>query len=185
MTDRREAEMTLRRLNAELEEFAYAVSHDPREPLRMVLTYTQMLLRHHVPDSDVPARDCAYFVQTGVQRMEALLDDLLAYSRTIRTEEQPTGPADLNASLANALVILDEPIRSSNAVIKRDLLPVVSGDEGHFTEVFQNLISNSLKYRHPDRLPEIDIRARSQGSDWLITISDNGIGFDPKYSSRI
>jgi PAS domain S-box-containing protein len=185
MTERRESEMALRRLNAELEEFAYAVSHDLKEPLRMVQVYTQMLLRRHVPDSDFRARDCAHFIQTGVQRMETLLSDLLAYSKTIRSEDHPTASADLNASLAEALLILDEPIRTSNAALKPDWLPTVGGDENHFTEVFQNLISNSLKYRHPDRLPEIDIRAHRDGSDWIIRISDNGIGFDPQYAERI
>jgi PAS domain S-box-containing protein len=185
MTERREAESALRRLNAELEEFAYAVSHDLKEPLRMVHAYTQLLLRRHVPSTDLPAQDCAHFIQTGVQRMVALIDDLLAYSRTIHSEDEPATVADLNAALASALMILDEPIRLTHAAVSHDPLPVVNGHDGQFTEVFQNLISNSLKYCHPDRSPRIEIRSRREASNWLISITDNGIGFDPIYADRI
>ena len=183
-TERREAEQALRRLNADLEEFAFVVSHDLKEPLRMVHAYTQLLLRRKLP-TDADAARCAHYIQTGVQRMEALIDDLLSYTRTMHTEDEPEPECRLQGSLERALMLLQEPIRTTQAIITYDSLPTVTADEGQLTQVFQNLLANSLKYHQRDRAPRIHIDAARDDAYWRIRIVDNGIGFDPRYAERI
>lgn len=178
------ARLDLERANHELEEFAYVASHDLQEPLRMVGIYTEMLLRRYLPD-DTKAREYAGFVRHGVDRMERLIQDLLAYSRVVHSEEVPVGEGDLNRSLADALKILEANIGATHADVTAGSLPVVRADESQVAHVFQNVISNALKYRKPDIPPTIDIQARRDGTNWVIAIRDNGIGFEPRYAQRI
>jgi signal transduction histidine kinase len=150
----------------------------------MVHAYTQLLLRRYVPD-DAQAKQFARYIHTGVERMEALINDLLAYSRTIHSDDDVTPVCDLNTALLKALEMLDESIRTTQAVITHDKLPFAIGDEGQLAQVFQNLLSNSLKYRQRDRAPVVHIQATSRDFGWSISVTDNGIGFDPKYAERI
>lgn len=184
MTERRETESALRRLNRELEEFAYVASHDLKEPLRTVRAYTELLMRRHVPANE-DAAVCAEFIATGVDRMEALISDLLAYSRTIHDDDDAMNVCELGAALARSLAWLEEPIRASGASITTDELPLIHGDEGQLSQVFQNLLSNSLKYCPPDRRPQIHIGATREDGWWQVTVADNGIGFPEQYSERI
>ncbi|MGH9631530.1 MAG: PAS domain S-box protein, partial [Bryobacteraceae bacterium] len=161
-TERRDYEERLRRSNEELEEFAFVASHDLREPLRMVSAYTELLLRRLGALVDPDLFTCRQYILTGVQRMEKLLHDLLVYSRVIHGDYQK-GITDLQRALDKSLRVLESEIAETRAEIVSDNLPVVSGEEAQFEQVFQNLISNSLKYRDPERQPRIQIRAMEKG----------------------
>ncbi|HYZ85010.1 MAG TPA: PAS domain S-box protein [Bryobacteraceae bacterium] len=182
--DAKRAEEALRRANSELEEFAFVSSHDLQEPLRMVNIYTQLLLRS-APVQTPEAVDYAEFIHRGVTRMEALIRDLLSYSRAIHTDEWLTTTTKLSEVLQQALLSLHARIEESNAKVTWEGLPEVRGDTAQLTHVFQNLLSNSLKYRHPERNPEIHISAREERDHWIVSVCDNGIGFEPKYADRI
>lgn len=178
------ARKELERANRELEEFAYVASHDLQEPLRMVAIYTQMLVGRYMPD-DPTAQEYAGFVRQGADRMEQLIRDLLAYSRIIHTDTVTAGRADLNESLSEALNNLEARIIETGAQVLAEPLPAVRGETSQLVHVFQNLLSNSLKYRDPGRKPEIRISSARDGDSWRISLEDNGIGFDPQYSTRI
>ncbi len=191
VSQRKAAEAALRRsneelarLNKELEEFAYVSAHDIQEPLRMVNAYTELLLRRSLVTGG-DAEQYASFIRQGVARMEALIRDLLTYSRTIQREDQPVSAADLNKALALALTLMDERIRENRARVDVGFLPTVRGDAGQLAHVFQNLISNALKYRNRDVPPEIVIEAARQGDEWIVSVRDNGIGFEQRHASRI
>jgi signal transduction histidine kinase len=180
------ARLSLERANQELEEFAFVASHDLQEPLRMVTIFTELLLKSSGLSDDSKAREYADFVHTGVRRMDTLIKDLLIYGKVVHpNQENPPGSADLNRSVEEAISVMCGRIAESNAVVTHGPLPVVSGNEKQFALVLQNLISNSLKYRKPDVAPEIHIDATPHGSDWLVRIQDNGIGFQPQYAQRI
>lgn len=184
ITEQRKTEEQLRRMNRELEEFAYVANHDLQEPLRMVKIYTELILATHgQPDNHF--EQYAKFIRQGVTRMEALIHDLLEFSRVIHNDEVPRGSADLNAALAEATAVLRNRIEETGARIVADPLPVVQGDTGQLSYVFQNILSNSLKYRHGNRSPEIYISAEPAGEEWIISVRDNGIGFEPQYAERI
>jgi light-regulated signal transduction histidine kinase (bacteriophytochrome) len=178
----------LRRVNRELEEFAYVASHDLQEPLRMVNIYTQIILKEiGLRDSAEAAKLSKYadFVRQGVTRMEALIQDLLTFSRVVHDDELPVATADLSAALDEALLVLKSQIEESGATITTPSLPRVRGDTTQMAHVFQNLISNALKYRNNGVAPQISISSQQSGSDWVISVKDNGIGFEQHYAERI
>ena len=174
----------LTRVNRELEEFAYVASHDLQEPLRMVNIYTQLMIRKVGPE-DENVNQYANFVKQGVTRMERLIRDLLTFSRTVHTEARTGEPADLSASLAQAVAVLQSRIDENAAIIHAEKLPVVRGDVRQLAQVFQNLISNSIKYRQADLTPEITISAERSNGEWVTSVRDNGIGFEQQYADRI
>ena len=178
------ARRELERANRELEEFAYVASHDLQEPLRMVGIYTEMLLNRFAPD-DANARVYAGFVRQGVDRMDQLIQDLLAYSRVVHSDDISTGSANLNEAWAEAVKTMESRIGEASATLNVAPLPVVRGETSQWAHVFQNLLSNSLKYRHADVPPKIDVSARRDGANWVISFQDNGIGFEPQYAQRI
>jgi PAS domain S-box-containing protein len=178
------ARKELELVNRELEEFAYVASHDLQEPLRMVGIFTEMLLTHLGAD-DPNSRQYAGFVRHGVERMERLIHDLLAYSRVVHMENVPAGSADLNRSLADALQMLEGKISETNAKVIAGPLPVVRGETSQYAHVFQNVLSNALKYREADIVPEIEISARQEDADWIVSVRDNGVGFESQYAERI
>jgi PAS domain S-box-containing protein len=178
------ARKELERVNKELEEFAYVASHDLQEPLRMVNIYTQMIVKDFC-GTDAKAQKYAEFVGQGVTRMETLIRDLLTYSRSVQTDELPVGKADLSAALTEAMSVLKNRIEENSAVIKAESLPVLRGDTAQIAHVFQNLLSNALKYRKNDAPPEIYISANLRDEHCFVCVQDNGIGFDQKYAERI
>jgi PAS domain S-box-containing protein len=181
----RRSNQGLVRANRELEEFAYVASHDLQEPLRMVNIYTQLLVRE-LGDGNEKLHQFAGFVTQGVSRMETLIRDLLTLSRTAdQAEAGPVGTANLAASLAESLVVLKSRIDDCGAVITVTNLPAVTGETSQISHVFQNLISNALKYHKPGKAPEIHISAVQHNNEWMISIRDNGIGFDQSYAERI
>ena len=170
--------------NGELEEFAYVSSHDLQEPLRMINIYSQLLVREFGSQSE-KAQSCATFIERGVKQMEKLLSDLLTYSRTIHPDTVKVDNADLSKSLAQAVATLNSRIEENGAEIEFSELPTVPGDEAQLAQVFQNLLSNALKYRQLAVPPKIVISAEQQGKEWVVSVTDNGIGFDQQYARRI
>jgi PAS domain S-box-containing protein len=185
ITEQRRTEEELRRMNRELEEFAYVASHDLQEPLRMVNIYTQMILKKTREGSTQELGQYSGFVQEGVKRMEVLIRDLLTFSRTIHAEALPIGTADLSAALREAMSVLKGRIEEAGAVVTMSALPCTRGETSQIAHVFQNVLSNALKYRKREVPPEVRISAKREDEQWVISISDNGIGFDQQYAKRI
>ena len=190
VTERRAAENRLERqtsellrTNDELNQFAYAVSHDLREPLRNIVNFAELLVRKY-SQPDPETRTFTGYIVEGVRRMEALLDDLLAYSQTGSHEEQPLRLTDTNAIIRKVFANLQASIDETGAQITSDSLPPVFGYEAQLTQLFQNLISNAIKYRS-QRTPLIHIGAQRNHNEWIFSVRDNGIGIDPRYQKTI
>ncbi len=179
----------LERSNRELERFAYVASHDLQEPLRMVTSYLQLIERRYSDRLDGDAREFMGYAVDGANRMKALINDLLAYSR-VGTRGKPFGAVDCETILAQATANLQIAIEESAAVVTHDPLPAVTGDAGQLAQLLQNLIGNAIKF-HGAAPPRIHIAARqtfevSETSKvWELSVRDNGIGIDPRYFDRI
>jgi len=180
----REAHEELKRSNAELEQFAYVASHDLQEPLRMVSSYTQLLMRRYGDKLDGDAKDFTAFIVDGATRMKQLIEDLLAYSR-VGTRDKNFKPVDAESSLKRALTNLRAAIQDSGATVTQDKLPTIPCDEVQLAQLFQNLIGNALKFRKPDVAPAVHVGAAEQGAEWEFMVRDNGIGIEPQYFERI
>lgn len=178
----------LEKSNAELEQFAYVASHDLQEPLRTIASYTQLLAKRYQGQLDEKADKYIHYVVDGAQRMQTLIDDLLTYSR-VSTRGQEFRPVNCQAIFEQAIAHLRVAIRQADAEIFLDPscvpLPTVLGDETQLLQLFQNLISNAIKYRQPEVRPIIKISAQRCPNYWLFAIQDNGIGIDPQYHQRI
>jgi PAS domain S-box-containing protein len=173
----------LRRANVDLNQFAYAASHDLQEPLRMITSYSQMLVKGYRGELDDEAALCVKFITTGTQRMRELLADLLVYTQ-VNDAASGTEFVDLNQVLEKETENLKALIDESKAVVTHEELPNVRGHEAHFLQIFQNLISNAVKYRTA-RPPRIHITARQTEDVWLFSVADNGMGIDPAYHQTI
>jgi len=175
----------LRRSNNDLEHFAYIASHDLQEPLRNITTHIQLLERTVADRFEEGERRLFRVVADGAQRMSSLIRDVLAYSAMGRHAPQ-FSPMSLDESLFEALRNLAERISSTNAAITSRHLPTVTGDPTQLTQVFQNLIGNSIKYHREGAAPEIDITAeRTSAREWLIRTRDNGIGIEESHLEMI
>ena len=173
--------------NRELERFAYVAAHDLQEPLRMVTSYSELLLKMLNPHlTEVKdAEQLVGFIREGVDRMERLIQGLLTYSKVVHDKDQDLQPVDLNHVIADALKHLDGSVDEAGAKIAVDPLPTVRADHTQLVQVFQNLVGNALKYRHKDRIPEIHISARPGEGCWVIVVGDNGIGIPAEHHERI
>jgi len=180
----RGAHEELKRSNAELEQFAYVASHDLQEPLRMVSSYTQLLMRRYGDKLDGDAREFTAFIVDGATRMKQLIEDLLAYSR-VGTRDKNFKPVEAGSSLKRALTNLRAAIQDSGATVTQDGLPTIPCDEVQLAQLFQNLIGNALKFRKPDAAPAVHVGAADRGAEWEFTVRDNGIGIEPQYFERI
>ena len=178
------ARKEVERVNRQLEEFAYIASHDLQEPLRMVNIYTQLLMKRF-GDQLPEAQQYADMIGQGAMRMEALIRDLLMYARAVQRDELPVGTADLSEALTEALAVAQGSIKESNARVSFLPLPLVKGDVAQLSHVFQNLISNAIKYSKRNVAPEISISSKEVDGRWVVAVSDNGIGFEPEYAERI
>lgn len=174
----------LNRSNYDLEQFAYVASHDLQEPLRMVTSYTQLLARRYRDQLDEDANKFIEFAVDGAKRMQILINDLLAYSRVGRHASDYT-EVDTIDIVSDALKNLSSTIEEEGASISIGELPVINADRLQLVSLFQNLISNGIKYRDPDRHPWIEITAERIDSKWRFAVTDNGIGIDPAFSDRI
>ena len=183
-TDRKQAEAALRTTNAELQNFAYALTHDLQEPLRMVVNFTELLGREYSGKLDKEANQYIAYSVEGALRIEALLKALLAYwELTERPQERPA-PVDCGVAFAKALLHLQVAIDQSGAIITSGPLPIVAGEEVLVLQLFQNLISNSIKYKGTE-IPKIHVSAERVEEGWLFAVRDNGIGIDPHDMERV
>lgn len=174
----------LKRSNEDLERFAYVSSHDLQEPLRTIVTFTQLLERKYEGRIDPEADEYIRYIVDAGRRMQDLIHDLLEYSR-ITSKAQELQQVRTEEVLAQALLSLNPIIKEESATITYDLLPVVQADPQQLRQVFQNLISNALKYRREDEPPRIRISAERTGDMWQFNIQDNGLGIEPQYFDRI
>jgi PAS domain S-box-containing protein len=179
---RRTAE-DLARSNKELEQFAYVSSHDLREPLRTVIGFVQILQERYRDKLDAKANEYIHFAVEGSKRMQQLIDDLLAYSRVGNAGVVLQG-VNVQYPLGRAMEALKGSIEESGAKITVDPMPTVSADSTLLSQVFQNLIGNSIKFRS-DKPLVIHIGARKERDAWLFWVKDNGIGMDPAYKEKI
>jgi PAS domain S-box-containing protein len=190
ISDRKAAEVELlqqkqdlARSNAELQKFAYVASHDLQEPLRMVTSYLELLERRYKGQLDDKADQFIAYAVDGAARMQALISDLLNYSR-VGTRGQDFQVVDCTVALNNALRNLQVAIKDNNATITCDPLPSVKADATQLTQLFQNLIGNAIKFRREDPL-HIQISAKPTDENWLFSVRDNGIGIESQYAERI
>lgn len=183
---RAEAEAQARQLahvNAKLEQFAVAASHDLQEPLRTVKGYAGLLSRRYRPVLEGNGVEFIDYIEQGVARMERVIYSLLAYSRMVHDQREP-GPVDLELVVRQTLEILRHSIEESGATITVGPLPTVLADRERIASVFQNLLSNSLKYRRGSS-PEIRVSAQRSAGEWILSVRDNGIGFRPEDAHRL
>jgi signal transduction histidine kinase len=173
----------LQRSNSELEQFAYVASHDLQEPLRKVASFTQLLQRRYAGKLDARADQYIEFAVDGAKRMQALINDLLAYSRVGRSDREPALVSS-DVALTQARANLAEQIEQTGATIETGHLPLVLAEMPLLIAVFQNLLSNALKFSGT-RTPRVVITVRRDEPFWLFSFSDNGIGIEPEYAERI
>ena len=169
--------------NRELEQFAYVASHDLQEPLRMVSSFTQLLEKRYKGRLDDDADDYIGFIVEGAMRMKDLIDDLLIYSR-LKTENRPFEVVIMEVALDDVLINLKAPIKEENANITYDNLPSIDCDPIQMHQLLQNLITNAIKF-HGKESPQIHISASQLENEWLFSVSDNGIGIDPRHHEQI
>lgn len=182
---RRLSELTreLGRSNQELQQFAYVASHDLQEPLRMVASYTQLLVERYADQLDERATKYLGYAREGAERMQQLVEDLLSYSR-VTTRGMELGAVASAEVLAKVLVNLHRRVEESGAVITHDPLPLIRGDASQLMQLFQNLIGNALKFQRETE-PKIHIGVIRKDQHWQFSVTDNGIGIDPRYASKI
>ncbi len=173
----------LRRSNAELEQFAYVASHDLQEPLRKVASFCQALQLRYGGQLDERADQYIEFAVDGAKRMQSLINDLLAFSRVGRSGH-PHELVDLDDVLADARTSLAASIEETHGRVVADTLPVVRGERSQLTSLFQNLISNAIKF-HSSEPPLVRIGAQRRGEQWDLSFADNGIGIEEEYAERI
>ncbi|MEO8200989.1 MAG: PAS domain S-box protein [Gemmatimonadota bacterium] len=184
ITERKHAELELRRSNEELERFAYVASHDLQEPLRMVASYVQLLAKRYRGKLDADADEFIDFAVDGAVRMQRLIEDLLLFSRVgTRGGEQESTDAEevLRRALANLALVIDE----AAATVTSDPLPTVEADPGQLEHLFQNLVGNALKFRGSAPILVHISAVRVDPDSWQFSVRDNGIGIEPQYFDRI
>jgi len=183
-TDRKRTEDALKATNAELQNFAYALTHDLQEPVRMVVNFTQLLAREHEGKLGEQSDKFIGYSVEGALRIEALLKALLTYWETTEQGQDSFGAVDCNGVLAKTLANLQAVIAESGAIVTSEPLPTVVGEQVMLMQVFRNLIANSIKYRS-QATPKIHIAARRDAEEWLFSVEDNGIGIAPQDAERV
>jgi light-regulated signal transduction histidine kinase (bacteriophytochrome) len=191
ITQRKRIELALRqtaeeltRSNRDLDMFASVASHDLQEPLRMVSSYVELFSERYRGKLDERADKYISYALDGVQRMSTLISDLLSYSR-VNTRGEPPRKICSQDALEVALKNLHTMIDQSQAEITYDPLPIILADKAQLAQLFQNLVGNAVKYCFPGQRPQVRISVTEDGQWWRFSVSDNGIGFDPKYEERI
>jgi len=180
---RAEVQEALQRSNTEFEQLAYVASHDMQEPLRKIASYLQLLAQRYEGRLDADADEFIGYAVDGAKRMQALINDLLAFSR-VGTKAKPFAPTDCNAIVRTALMDLQIAIEECGAQIEVGELPTVMGDATQLPQLFRKLLSNAIKFRR-DGVPRISVRAEPSGAAWRFAVSDNGIGIAAEYFERI
>ena len=190
ISERKQAEEELERKakelaasNAELEQFAYAASHDLQEPLRMISGYTQLLARRYRGKLDSEADEFMRFTIEGTERLQALIRDLLSFSRVGR-EALTLERVNLEECARTSLTNLQAAVEETAAQVELTPLPVVQGQRSQLIQLFQNLIGNAVKY-HGDDPPRVRVSAEKRGGEWLFAVQDNGIGIAPEFRDQV
>ncbi len=184
ITNRHAVRHELERSNAELEQFAYIASHDLQEPLRMVVSYLQLLERRLETTLDGTTRLYMDYAVSGAKRMRSMIQDLLSYSRS-GNRGRPMTPVPLEACFADAVANLEQAIADADATVTADALPWTTGDKPQLTSLFQNLISNAIKYRATQRPPRITVSADHHAGEAVITVADNGRGIPAERAEKV
>ena len=184
ITESKHAERTLKTTNAELQEFAFALTHDLQEPLRMVVNFNQLLAREQQGKLGKDADQYISYSIEGALRIEALLKGLLNYLELPEPERDRLPLVDCNRALSQALLSLQKVIQQSSATVTFERLPTVPAKEDMLTQLFQNLIGNSIKYRS-EAAPRIHISAVKMEEGWMFSVRDNGIGIDPADAEHV
>ncbi|GAB5443631.1 MAG: hypothetical protein Fues2KO_39800 [Fuerstiella sp.] len=184
VTEQKVTQIRLAESNADLEQYAYVASHDLQEPLRAVGGFCQLLEKRYTEVLDDTGRSYIEKVVSGVARMKNLIEDLLEFSRIGRQDGTPE-KVDLNECVERALRNLVQQVEDSGARIYVDSLPTVLGRGNLLTQLFQNLISNAMKFVPVDTVPEVRVTADRQQTEWVITIADNGLGIEAKHQEQI
>jgi PAS domain S-box-containing protein len=179
-----EANTALTQSNLDLQQFAYSASHDLREPLRMVSTFSEMLKKKFDGQLGELGDEYIRYIGEGAARMRRLVDDLLAFTRVCTIEQREPEELDANVALDVALQNLESAIKQSSASITRANLPRVRMYRFQLEQLFQNLIGNAIRYRSEEP-PRIHVAAEKSGGSWLFSVQDNGIGIDPQYQEQI
>ncbi|MEV7399727.1 CHASE3 domain-containing protein [Streptomyces sp. NPDC091267] len=174
----------LRRSNAELEQFAYVASHDLQEPLRKVASFCQLLERRYAENLDERARQYIAFAVDGATRMQGLINDLLAFSRVGRLSVEHRS-VDLDERFEHTVSTLSVAVEESDAIITHDPLPTLYGEPSQLGMLLQNLLTNAVKFRSPDRSPVIHLGCRPVEDGWEFAITDNGIGIGTEFAERV
>ena len=177
-------DQNLRRVNQDLETFAYSVSHDLQEPLRTIITSAQLLKRSCGNRLQPDQAGLLARILTAADRMLALSRDLRAHTEVTRQAEGPPPAIDSASVLAGVLEMLGAPIEAAGAIVTSTRLPLISMQESRLAEVFQNLISNAIKYKS-SAPPRIHISASVQDGWCVFSVTDNGIGIEPQFSQQI
>jgi len=175
--------LELSRSNSQLEQFAFAASHDLREPLRMIASYVQLLAERYTEVFDESAGRWIGHALDGVTRMQAMMDGLLEVAR-VGGADAALEPTSAELAFDDAVLALSVAVEESQAVVSRGSLPIVLASRVNLTQVFQNLIGNALKFRS-DAPPRVHASARRDGEWWHITVQDNGMGIDPRDADRV
>jgi light-regulated signal transduction histidine kinase (bacteriophytochrome) len=173
-----------KRHHEEFRQFAYAVSHDLREPVRMIVSYSQLLDRRYQSQLDADGADFMRYILDAAQRLDRLLSDLLNYSHQFRTSDQPLERVEPEGALQGAVLMIDRAVRDSGAQVTNDPLPSILFDFAQLTQLFRQLIANSISFRGPEP-PRIHVSATNSGDSVQFSVRDNGIGIDPQYHEQI
>ncbi len=181
---RAQAEEELWRANQDLQQFALAASHDLQEPLRMVISFSELLRRGYQRHLTGDGLEYLNFITKGARQMRELLKDLLTYTQAGKDIDDDAELVDLNLVLLQVMGNLELAVEESAGVVTCDVLPTVRGHATHFLQVFQNLIGNAIKYRG-DRPLRIRVLADKLNGEWRFAVVDNGMGIDPKYHQQI
>ena len=183
VSDEKRAEEALTRMNDDLKQFTYAASHDLQEPLRMVVSYSQLLAREYAGKLDEKANQYITYSVEGALRMQSLLRAIRDYWQAEETADD-FRQADANAALQDALKNLEGSIQANGAVITQDHLPEVGCNRSWMTQIFQNIVGNAIKYKS-ESAPAIHVSVENAGGEWLFSVKDNGIGIPPQHLNRI
>jgi PAS domain S-box-containing protein len=183
-TFRKQLQDSLTESNAALEQFAYVASHDLQEPLRTMSTFSQLLAEKYGGQMGSEADQILTFIGSAAGRMRMLVEDLLAFAKIATEVERPSSVA-LDEDLEAALTHLAQAVAESGATVTHDAMPTVQVDRGQMVRLFQNLVGNALKYRKPGVPPKVHIAAERKGQEWVISVRDNGIGFDSRFNTTI
>jgi light-regulated signal transduction histidine kinase (bacteriophytochrome) len=182
--EQKRIEAELRRVNQDLEQFAYSASHDLQEPLRSIKIYGELLTTRFSDKLDGQASEFLEYLRTGASRMEQLVRDLLTYTQVTKLNTS-TESVDANVVLSSTLNDLNQAISQNRATVTFDPLPSIPVHRSHLHQLFQNLISNSIKYHRPDCSPVVHVSADKQDGFWIFSVRDNGIGIEDEYKEHV